>query len=457
VKFFSSNSFKLAFLYLLIFSASVFLLISYFYQSTLGFLETETDTTIEIEIQGLAEQYQKRGLNELVDIIQQRLKRGPLTQSIYLFTDPEKKIIVGNLSAWPANATLENGWLNFSLQTLAPNVESHQVRAKQFRLVGNYYLIVGRDIHELAETKQLMFDALLWGLSLTLILGLLGGYILTRKILSKVSLLDDSCRTIIGGQLSQRVPRDFSNDEFDSLAETMNQMLDKIHQLMLGITQVTDNIAHDLRTPLSRLKQSLDSALDNKINTDKRQQLIATSIEEADNLINTFNALLNIAYVENTDKQIALTKVDLTLILQDLYELYYPLAENKNQQLKLNIQENISFIISAEHNLLFQALTNIIDNALKFSPKNGIINIQLSQQQDQFILIISDNGCGIPDKDMDRVFNRFFRADSSRTSPGTGLGLSLVAAVCNRLNIQLSLESLNPGLKVKLVFHAYSD
>ncbi len=420
-------------------------------------METETDTTIEIEIQGLAEQYQKRGLNELVDIIQQRLKRGPLTQSIYLFTDPEKKIIVGNLSAWPANATLENGWLNFSLQTLAPNVESHQVRAKQFRLVGNYYLIVGRDIHELAETKQLMFDALLWGLSLTLILGLLGGYILTRKILSKVSLLDDSCRTIIGGQLSQRVPRDFSNDEFDSLAETMNQMLDKIHQLMLGITQVTDNIAHDLRTPLSRLKQSLDSALDNKINTEKRQQLIATSIEEADNLINTFNALLNIAYVENTDKQIALTKVDLTLILQDLYELYYPLAENKNQQLKLNIQENISFIISAEHNLLFQALTNIIDNALKFSPKNGIINIQLSQQQDQFILIISDNGCGIPDKDMDRVFNRFFRADSSRTSPGTGLGLSLVAAVCNRLNIQLSLESLNPGLKVKLVFHAYSD
>ncbi len=452
MKLFSSNSFKLALLYLLIFSSSVFLLISYFYQSTLGFLEAETDTTIEIEIQGLAEQYQKRGLNELIDIIQQRLKRGPVTQSIYLLTDSEKKIIVGNLSAWPENATLKNGWLNFSLQTQNPNLEQHQVRAKQFRLLGNYYLIVGRDIHELAETKQLMFDALLWGLSLTLILGLLGGYILTRKILGKVARLDDSCRTIIEGQLTKRVPRDFSNDEFDSLAETINLMLDKINQLMIGITQVTDNIAHDLRTPLSRLKQSLDSALNDQLDKDARQQLIATSMDEADNLITTFNALLNIAYVENTDKQIELTEVDLALILGDVYELYYPLAENKNQQFILHIQENISFLILSEHNLLFQALTNLIDNAIKFTPDNGIITIKLSQQNNQFILILSDNGCGIPEEDIDRVFNRFFRSDNSRTLPGTGLGLSLVAAVCKRLHIQLSLENLNPGLKVKLVF-----
>lgn len=454
MKLFSSNSFKLALLYLLIFSASVFLLISYFYQSTLGFLEAENDTTIEIEIQGLAEQYQKRGLNELIDIIQQRLKRGPVTQSIYLLTDPEKKIIVGNLSAWPENATLKNGWLNFSLQTQNPNLEQHQVRAKQFRLVGNYYLIVGRDIHEMAETKQLMFDALLWGLSLTLILGLLGGYILTRKILGKVTRLDDSCRTIIEGQLTKRVPRDFSNDEFDSLAETINLMLDKINQLMIGITQVTDNIAHDLRTPLARLKQSLDTALNDQLDKDSRQQLIATSMEEADNLITTFNALLNIAYVENTDKQIELTQVDLALILQDVYELYYPLAENKNQQFILHIQENISFLILSEHNLLFQALTNLIDNAIKFTPENGIITIKLSQQNNQFILIIADNGCGIPEEDLNRVFNRFFRSDHSRTLPGTGLGLSLVAAVCKRLNIQLSLENLNPGLKVKLVFYS---
>ncbi len=452
MKLFSSNSFKLALLYLLIFSASVFLLISYFYQSTLGFLETETDTTIEIEIQGLAEQYQKRGLNELVEIIQQRLRRGPVTQSIYLLTDSEKKIIVGNLSAWPENATLKNGWLNFSLQTQSPNLEQHQVRAKQFRLMGNYYLIVGRDIHELAETRQLMFDALLWGLSLTLMLGLLGGYILTRKILSKVSRLDDSCRTIIEGQLTERVPRDFSNDEFDSLAETINLMLDKINQLMLGITQVTDNIAHDLRTPLSRLRQSLDTALNDQLDTASRQQLIAGSLEEADKLINTFNALLNIAYVENTDKQIELSEVDLALILHDVYELYYPLAENKNQQLLLHIQENIPFLILSEHNLLFQALTNLIDNAIKFTPENGIITIKLSQKNNQFILLLSDNGCGIPEQDLNRVFNRFFRSDNSRTLPGTGLGLSLVAAVCKRLHIQLSLENINPGLKVKLAF-----
>lgn len=452
MKYFSSTSFKLALIYFFIFSTSISILIYYFYQSSVGFLEKETDKTIEIEIQGLAEQYQKRGLQEVVDIIQKRINNSPLTQSIYVLADQNQKVLVGNLLQWPDLIKDENGWVHFYLKSTQSNNKPQIVRAKQFKLLGAYHLIVGREVHALVETRKLMFDALLWGLSLTLLIGIAGGILLTRSVLSKVSLMDKTCRKIIQGDLNNRVPRNMSQDEFDALASTLNLMLDKIQELMQSISQVTNNIAHDLRTPLARLKQSLDSALAENQTLDSRLELISGCIVETESMINTFNALLNIAHIENDDKSTQMVEVNLEQVIDDIYDLYQPLAEEKKQSLKLSIQKDQNYQIVSDQNLLFQALSNILDNAIKFSDKGGEIILVLSQVHGTNTITLTDCGGGIPENELGSVFKPFYRTDSSRTLPGTGLGLSLVKAICEKLHIDIALTNFSNGLRVSLKF-----
>lgn len=452
MKLLHSSSMKLALLYLLLFTGSVLVLCSFLYWATAGYMERQARETIEAEIQGLSERYEQTGLAGLSYTIQQRLERNPTSASIYLLVDPSGNPLLGNLDRWPKVNPDPQGWVELWLSSdKVLDDKAHPARAQLFTLRGGFGLLVGRDMEYLRNVELLILESLGWGLLLTSLLGLLGGLWIGRRFLSRVEQLDRTAQEIMAGDMARRMPTRGNDDELDSLASTLNQMLDRINELMTGVKQVSDNIAHDMRTPLSRLRTTLESAQDSRLNKDEQQDRIEQAVQEADHLLGTFNALLRIGNIEARRQRQAFEEISLNRLVEDVVELYEPIAEDREQQVTL-AQSEVS-MISGDRNMLFQVLANLLDNALKYSPEQGQIHIQLQQPALNCIeLNIRDSGPGIPDDLKDKVFQRFYRMEKSRTTPGNGLGLSLVRAVCDLHNIEIQLRNCAPGTEVRLLF-----
>ena len=310
---------------------------------------------------------------------------------------------------------------------------------------------MGRDLHELENSRRLIARTLFWGLVITLALGLVGGAMMTRSLVRRIESINQTGREIMSGDLSRRIPTDSSGDDFDELAANLNAMLDRIQSLMEEVRRITDNIAHDLKTPLSRLKNSLERLnLAGLEDPEDRQVLIEQSISEADGLLSTFNALLRIANIESGERRSAFKELELQPLLRDLVEYYQPLAEERQQDLRLKVSAPQSVV--GDRDLLFQAFANLLDNAVKYIPARGRIEVRLERQHDCPRVLIVDSGPGIPTQERGKVFRRFYRSEQSRGLPGNGLGLSLVAAVARLHQIDLVLEDNAPGLRVVLSF-----
>jgi signal transduction histidine kinase len=412
----------------------------------------QADATIEAEIAGLAERYRTSGLAGLRDTISERISRKPGGFSIYLLADSDLRPLLGNISRWPAVPATDDGWLDFRLEAQGwPEGEIHRARARAFELRGGFYLLAGRDLHELETTQQLIVRTLVWGLAITLILGLIGGSLMTRSMVRRIEAINQTSREIMSGDLSRRIPMDRSGDDFDELAGNLNAMLDRIGSLMEEVRRISDNIAHDLKTPLSRLRNSLEllntrSAED----LEGRRTLIEQSIAEADGLLSTFNALLRIARIESGERRAAFAAVDLQQLLHDVVEFYAPLAEERQQTLALHVSSTAR--VPGDRDLLFQAFANLLDNAIKYTPPQGRIRADLGERQGFPRVSVADSGPGIPAQERDKVFRRFYRLEASRGLPGNGLGLSLVAAVAKLHDAKLALEDNAPGLKVTMEF-----
>ena len=450
---FRSFGFRLAFTYMALFGASVLVLLGFIYWATAAYMSEQTDATIEAEITGLAERYDMDGLAGLIDVINERLSRKPTGTSIYLLTTALDTPIAGNLNRWPAAQPDADGWLNFRLENAGRDKdEIHLARARSFTLSGDFHLLVGRDIYELEETQQRIIHALIIGFVLTLLLGSVGGMVLSRRVMRRLEAINTISREIIEGDLSRRIPLQHSGDEFDALAANLNAMLDRIEELMDDVRRVSDSIAHDLRTPLARLRNRLEllraEAEKNGCDPDLAEQ----AMSDADGLLETFNALLRIARIETRQRQEAFAEVDMATLLHDVVELYEPLAEEKEQSLTLQMDDAVH--LRGDRDLLFQALANLLDNAIKYTPAQGTIQISLQQRDGHGRLIVADNGPGIPAAERQQVLQRFYRLEKSRTSPGSGLGLSLVAAVAKIHGITLKLEDNHPGLRVVCEFPA---
>ncbi|HEY5701425.1 MAG TPA: HAMP domain-containing protein, partial [Gammaproteobacteria bacterium] len=259
-KLLRSSSFRLALVYMALFSTSVALLLGFIYWSTAGYMARQTDATIEAEIAGLAERYRITSLDGLVRSIRERLKRNPTGSTVYLLTDAAYRPIVGNLDRWPKIAPGEDGWLAFKLEQTGIDDESvHKARARTFVLRGGFHLLVGRDMHELTETRALIVRTLAWGFGITALLGIAGGLMMSRSTMRRIEAINETSREIIQGDLSRRIPSEGSGDDFDQLTDNLNSMLDQIETLMDGVRHVTDNIAHDLKTPLTRLRSRLEA------------------------------------------------------------------------------------------------------------------------------------------------------------------------------------------------------
>lgn len=446
-----SFTFRLALIYVALFSISVLVLLGFIYWSTARYMVLQTDATIEAEITGLAERYRIGGLAGLTSLISQRLARKPAGLSLYLLADQNYQPLIGNLNRWPPEQPDAQDWLNLRLQPQgADEGEVHRGRARQFNLWGGFHLLVGRDMYELDKVRRLIIQALTWGLVITVVLGLLGGLMISRSMGRRLEAINRTCDEIMSGDLSRRIPTQNTGDDFDQLIVNLNRMLNQIAGLLESVRRVSDNIAHDLRTPLARLRNRLELVKLELTETGQPTQGLDKAVLEADELLLTFNALLRIARIEAKQRREGFTRVDLGLLVRDVVEFYEPLAEEKEQRLEMQV--SLDLHVQGDRNLLFQAMANLLDNAIKYTPTGGAISISTVENGKLIRVVVADSGSGIPMTAREKVFQRFFRLDTSRVTPGSGLGLSLVAAVVKLHDIQIGLEDNHPGLRVVLDF-----
>jgi signal transduction histidine kinase len=461
-----THAFRLAALYFVVFAASVLGVLLFVYGTSANFVERQTEATLEAEITGLAEQYAQRGLSGLVQIVAARSAGDRGDAMIYLMTDPDGKPLAGNIAAWPAGAPTHSVWLSFALErTIDGRSELHPARGRLFTIPGGYRLLVGRDISDAAAFRRQLRSALLWAGLIALGVGLMGGIVMGRNLLRRVEQVNRTSERVMAGNLSDRVPIDGTSDEFDQLAANLNRMLDQIERLMTAMREVTDDVAHDLKTPLSRLRSRLERALVDPSGVDpsgvdplgadpeggsSQSAAIRVAIDEADRLLATFNALLSIAELESGARSNLTEPVDVSEVARAAAELYEPVAEEKGFVLKLLTEPDVK--IRGDRHLLSQALANLLDNALKYAG-SGDIEIRVFRRDAQAaILEVADHGPGIPERDREAVFDRFVRLEPSRTTPGNGLGLSLVRAIARRHGGAAMLEDNQPGLRVRLEF-----
>ncbi len=449
---FKTTAFKLVALYLLIFALSVGAILGYVFWNTALLLERQAEETIRSEVQALGDQYRLRGLRGVVDIIERRSV--DQTGTIYLLDNANGERVTGNLVDMPPNVQGHGTWVDFPI-TLGKG--QHQIRhtahAYHVELPDGFRLLVGRDVEELRTFRNLIKNTLLWALGLTMALGLGGGYLTSRNFLRRVDAITDASRAIMDGDLSQRMPVKGSNDELDRLSQSLNEMLGQIERLMAGMKEVSSNVAHDLRTPLTRLRARTEAALRSN-NAQEHRVALQQTITESDQLLATFNALLSIARAEAGQSREGLTDIDVSTVLTEVAELYEPLVEEAGGTLECRAIEPL--LVHADRQLLAQAFSNLVDNAMKYGldPATEKVAIALTAQRSEdgssAIITITDKGRGVDAKDHARMQDRFVRLDESRTKPGNGLGLSLVASVMKLHGGTLKFADAGPGLQAIL-------
>ncbi|OJU48301.1 MAG: two-component sensor histidine kinase [Mesorhizobium sp. 61-13] len=463
---------RLSALYLLLFALCAILLVFYITSLSARMLITQTQETINDEVLGLAQAYKRGGLPTLVRVVEQR-SRQP-SANLYLIADANGQILTGNVQSLEPGVLGNEGWTTRPFyyrrygegeldrqrsetsqnQTQEETGRGHDAVAVVLTLPNQMIMLVGRDLGEPQRFRDVVRRALMLALGMMGLGGILIWFFVGRAALKRIDGVSSASKRIMGGDLSGRLPVTGAGDEFDRLSQNLNTMLARIATLNEGLKQVSDNIAHDLKTPLTRLRNRAEATLAGKHKvTDYREALEAT-ISESDQLIKTFNAILMISRLEAGYSSENLAKVDLAAAIHDVVELYEPVAEEGGVSLEAAPMDNIE--IDGNRELIGQALSNIVDNAIKYSTdasEKPTVLVTLERANGQIRLAVTDNGQGIPDEDdRARATERFVRLEKSRSQPGSGLGLSLAKAIMKFHRGRLDLLPANPGLSVVMSF-----
>ena len=449
-----TSTFRLAAAYLFVFVLSVVAILGYVYWNTAVLLERQIDSSIQAEIAALAREYQQTGLPGLLESVDRRSELE--SDRLYLFTNPLGRRLAGNLDALPVAATGRSGWIDFSYavetgQGADHRLERRAARAYYSELEDGYRVLIGRDVDELRQFGGIIRTSLLWAVAITLVLGLSGGLLTSRNFLRRIDQITGTSKTIMAGDLTERMPVTGTGDELDRLASNLNAMLDQIERLMAGMQEISTNVAHDLRTPLSRLKARAEDALRSGSKADHRQALEQV-LEETDRLLATFNALLTIARAEAGQVGERLQPVEAGGVVREVAELYQPSVEEAGGT--LTVTADGDHWIEADRELLAQALANLIDNALKYGVSEATgpdIWVSVAKLDGEVVIEVADRGPGIPEPEREHVKQRFVRLEPSRTKPGSGLGLSLVSGIMKLHRGRLELTGNAPGLKARLM------
>jgi signal transduction histidine kinase len=450
-KLIRTTAFKLTLVYLAIFILFAASLLGYFALNTRRLITEQITATVNGEISGLSEQYAQGGIRRLVIVVDLRSRRPG--SSLYLVTTPTGEGLAGNVGSLEPGILDHPGWLETNYRRLdAPEGSDHRALVEVVQLPGGFHLLVGRDLEERERLFGIIANAGQWSLALVIVLGLVGGFFVSRRVLSRIDAMTGTAQTIMAGDLSGRLPVAGTGDELDRLADNVNAMLDRIEALMRGLKEVSDNIAHDLKTPLTRLRNRCEQALRHSASDADYRAALEATIAESDELIRTFDALLMIARAESGQARDNMTEFDAAEIARDVGELYEPLADEKGIALK--VEAPAAAPVRGNRELVSQALANLVDNAIKYAGPDVKINgavaeivVGAGNDGERITLSVADHGPGIPDADRGRVVERFVRLEQSRSEPGSGLGLSLASAVARLHGGELKLEDNHPGLR----------
>jgi signal transduction histidine kinase len=437
---------RFAAIYAVLLSISVGALALFLWWETAGLLNRQTDAAILSDAQSLGEHWEVGGLRALAQTIEDRLSQNVDDDAIYLLTDSSMQtIIAGNLESWPKIATETD--TEYEVPVERAGISS-LAKVQRFDLAGGYHLLVGRDVQVRARLSTLLTSALLWAVLVVIAMASVGAYIvrsLFRRTLANVSA---TASAIAGGDFSRRVRLSGRGDEFDQLAETINDMLDRITRLMDGVRQVSNAIAHDLRTPITRARGRLEEAMVHAGTEADLRAAIERATADLDGIVGVFQALLRIAEIEAGSRRSAFASFDAAPVLAGVVELYEALAEDRGLTVTLAAPEVLPMY--GDRELLQQAVANLIDNAVKFSPPGGAVVVAAAPGATGTEIAVNDHGPGIPSADRGRATERFFRGETARSTPGAGMGLALVLAVAQLHGGSLTLEDAAPGLRATL-------
>jgi signal transduction histidine kinase len=413
-------------------------------------VDDETRQTINEQAKGLAEQYALGGVQRLGAIIEARSRQPG--SSLYLLTDAAGEPLAGNVAQLPLGVLDKVGVVDTPYETADQSIAGRHALAQIYALPGGFHLLVGRDLGDRARIGAVMVHAMAVSLIFFAALAALGALFVARRVLRRIDAMNSSARAIMGGDLSLRLPVSGSGDELDRLAAGLNDMLGRISDLMAGVREVSDNIAHDLRTPLTRLRNHAEEALRNAADPAAYRVALERTIEESDGLIAVFNALLMIARAEAGAESASVGPFDLGETVAGVAELYEPVAEENGAKLTIEAARGLTVLGNRE--LIGQAVANLIDNAVKYGAGEGEAaekaEIVVTARRDgaNVAIEVADRGPGIPADDRGRAFERFVRLEGARSRPGSGLGLSLAAAVMRMHGGAIRLDDNAPGLKV---------
>jgi len=450
-RLFHTSSFRLTLLYAGIFSLSMLLLFGAVYWSTIGLMSRQIDGTVHNELIELQSATRDDSRAELQRVVNEYASRSP--SFFYLLQDSNGRPLAGNLP--PVKPELGLRVMSWSGQNPPPGLgnAAKGIRGYGTVIANGDYLFVGLSNVQLRRMRTSLDRVFLWSLIATLVLALLGGAAVSLGPLRRVEAISRASRDIMDGDLGRRIALRGSGDEFDHLASSLNAMLDRIQALMNGLRQMSSDVAHDLRTPLTLLRQRLETA--RSLGTNNVATLHAVfdkSIQDVDSILDTFGAVLRIAQIESGSRKAKFSRVDLSELVEGLAETYRAVAEEKAQRLVSDVEPGLP--VEGDRELLHQLFANLIENAISHAPPGIIIAIRLSRGVNGIEVGISDTGPGIPEAHREKVFQRFYRLETSRASPGNGLGLSLAAAVAELHAASISLADNSPGLRVTVAFPA---
>jgi signal transduction histidine kinase len=444
-------SFRLAALYLLLFTASAIVLGAVVFWTTRAALDGQARARIEAEIASLRDEYQAGGLPRLITAVEARGRGSGALD--YLIQGADGRRLAGEIA--PIGRRL--GWLRLDASESADGGgEPERVRALAVPLGGGLVVAVGDDSDRIAEAEEAILRAFAFAVGLTVLLGVAGGAWLSHLFLRRVDAIGRVAEAIIEGDLARRVPVQGTGDDLDRLAATLNRMLDRIAALMESLRQVSNDIAHDLRTPLSRLCQRLEGARTGARSVAEYERVVEDAAADAEGLLGTFAALLRIAQVEAGAQRAVFCRVDLSALVETVADAFAPAVEDEGHTFSVEMAPGVA--VHGDHELLTQMLANLVENALRHTPSGCRIRILLAPSPPGgAVLAVEDNGPGVPGAERGRILRRFHRLEQSRTTPGSGLGLSLVAAVAELHGAQLRMEDAKPGLRVSIAFPSEWD
>lgn len=446
----TSSTFKLALIAIGTFGVIVSIIFGYVYLSTSSYIRSRSDRAIMTEYSSLRGAYEQSGREGLIELIQHRAADKSFAENVYLLADPSSTVLAGSLETWPSTVTARSGWAEFRAPK-PPNASSGPLlRAMLETFPAGDRLLVGKDISDLDSFTDQIKIAVISGIALIFILAGVASIGVTRRTVGRIESINATSRAIMLSGLDKRIPLRGSHDEWDRVAENLNLMLDRIETLMGEVRQVSDNVAHDLRTPLTRMRGRLEKAYHGQRRAEDDQLLIGDTIVDLDAVLGMFSSITRIAQIETQARKGAFRTVNLAEIAGDVVELYDAAAEQDGTRLTLAGDREV--LVTGDRDLIFDAIANLVDNAIKHGRTGGQVIVANENINGSSVISITDDGPGIPANQYEHVFKRFYRLEQSRYTPGNGLGLSLVAAVANLHGARIEMLDNAPGLQFKLWF-----